>query len=184
MSLSTHLAQNLESLRHARKMTQAQLAKIAGLPRSTITHMESGDGNPSIQSLAKVSAALQVSIDNLLVAPRPVCALIKAEDVHVEDRGGALLYKLLPDQIPGMEIDRLEIPPGRKLAGKPHLESTKEYLTCLHGTVVVSVAGERFEVDKGDILSFPGHRPHSYSNAGRDTAICVSVVTLAPGELL
>ena len=58
-----HLARNLASLRHARHLTQAGLAKAAAVPRSTVANLESGTGNPSLAVLVKVAHALGVPID-------------------------------------------------------------------------------------------------------------------------
>lgn len=182
--VSTFLAQNVLALRRSRNMTQASLAKLAEVPRSTITYIESGEGNPSLKNLCRVSAALQVSIEVLLSRPRSECMLIKASEIPMESRGAgsSRLFKLLPDKIPGMEIDRMEVEPGGKLPGIPHLEHTKEYLTVLLGKVQVTVAGERFTLESGDVLAFPGNRPHSYQNPGSSLAVCISVVTLAFGS--
>ena len=60
-SLSERLASNLIELRRRRGMTQATLSKLGGLPRSTLTYLESGEGNPTLKNLASVAAALQVS---------------------------------------------------------------------------------------------------------------------------
>ena len=181
--ISSYLAQNVLALRRSRKLTQASLARIAGVPRSTVTYIESGDGNPSLKNLCKISAALQVSIEVLLARPRSEVALIRAEEIRVEKRGGgkARLFKLLPDPIPSMEIDRMEIQPGGRLPGIPHLEHTKEYLTCVEGEVTVHVAGEGYRVGPGDVLAFPGNQPHGYQNAGDRPVVCISVVVLAPG---
>ena len=65
-----HLARNLAQLRHSRALTQEALARAAGLPRSTIANLESGEGNPSLAVLVKVSAALGAPVDELLSAPR------------------------------------------------------------------------------------------------------------------
>ena len=179
--ISKNLARNLTALRSAHDMTQAGLAKLAGVPRSTITYIESGEGNPSLKNLCKISAALRVSIEELLARPREECQVVRADEIKVEERGGGTshLFKLLPDPIPGMEIDRMEIDAGGKLPGAPHLESTREYLTCVQGEVTVLVGQDRFELTKGDVLAFPGHRPHGYANYGKEKAICISVVTLS-----
>src|ERR1700750_3213385 len=68
--VSAHLARNVISLRHARKLTQDALASAAALPRSTIANLESGEANPSLAVLLKVAGALAVPIDELLAAPR------------------------------------------------------------------------------------------------------------------
>jgi XRE family transcriptional regulator, regulator of sulfur utilization len=66
------------------------------------------------------------------------------------------------------------------MAGTPHLPGTREFFTCLHGRVVISVAGERYPVQAGEVLAFPGNLPHSYQNAeGHTAAQGVSVVVLA-----
>jgi len=45
------------------KMTQAQLAKKANLPRTTITKIESGTYNPTISTLAAVASALNKKLE-------------------------------------------------------------------------------------------------------------------------
>ena len=62
----------------------------------------------------------------------------------------------------------------------PHLPGTREFFTCLAGRVNLIVAGERYELDEGDVLAFPGNLPHSYQNADAlRPARGVSVVVLA-----
>ena len=182
MEIASHLAKNVAALRNKRKLTQGALARLAGIPRSTVTYIESGEGNPTLDKLLKISSALQVSLESLLARPRPEVALIRADEVTFEERGDgrARLYKLLPDPLPGMEIDRMEIEPGGRLPGVPHLELTKEYLTVTAGEVIVHMSGQTHHLYKGDVLAFPGDRPHAYQNPGHDQAICLSVVVLAP----
>lgn len=181
-SISKHLAQNVIQLRKKRGLSQGALAKLAGLPRSTVTYIESGQGNPSLNSLAKISGSLQVSIEELLSRPRANCKLIRSKDVPCQKRnqGAAHIFKLLPDPIPGMEIDRLEIEPGGRTGGVPHVSNTKEYLICMDGEVSVQVAGSQYSLKTGDVFAFPGDQPHSYQNIERRRTVCVSIVALAP----
>lgn len=181
-SLSKYLAKNVAALRQARGHTQSDLAKTSGLPRSTITNMESGDGNPSLANLAKLAEALQVTIEELLAKPRADCQLMRASELAVKshDGGRVTMTRLLPDPIPGFEIDRMELAPGGWKQGVPHLAGTREYLTCAAGKITVYVAGENFEVGAGDVLAFPGDQAHSYKNQGTVPSVCFSVVSLAP----
>lgn len=181
-AISAYLGRNIATLRKSRSMSQQQLAKLAGVPRSTLTYLESGQGNPSLQNLVKVAASLQVSIEELLSRPRAQCKLIKAKDVPVQKRsqGVALLRKLLPDNVPGMEIDRIEIDRGGRMGGVPHTANTKEYLICIEGSILVHVAGEKYALEAGDVLAFPGDQHHSYQNIGNGKAHCLSVVAIAP----
>ena len=64
-NVSTYLADNITSLRTQNGLSQARLADKAGIPRSTLTHMESGGGNPSLANLCKLAAALGVGVSGL-----------------------------------------------------------------------------------------------------------------------
>ena len=180
--ISIYLAQNIEKLRNSKNLSQQQLAKLADIPRSTLTNIESGVGNPSLANLVKISSALGVGIEELLSRPRSDCLLIRSEQVIVEERSRqqVQVYKLLPDKIKGIEIDRVEFDVGAILVARPHLRGTKEYLTTIQGEVTVSIAGETYLVKKGDVLAFPGDQPHSYRNSFTATSITISVVIPIP----
>ena len=49
-------------------MTQAELAKRAGIPRSNITRFESGNYNPSLEQLVRIATALGMMLQVQLVA--------------------------------------------------------------------------------------------------------------------
>ncbi len=176
-----NLSENILVLRKKRGLTQEALAKISDIPRSTITHLESGGANPSITVVSKLAGALKVSIEELLTTPRGSYKLIKADEVPKEEKisGKVKVYKLLPDHIRGMEIDRLELAANARMKGVPHISHTKEYLTCIKGKVNVYTDGQKFEVETGDVLAFPGDQPHSYHNTSVEPCICLSVVSLA-----
>ena len=57
-----YLALNLAALRREKNLSQQALSALAGIPRSTITHIESGQGNPSLNNLCLLAVALNVSI--------------------------------------------------------------------------------------------------------------------------
>ena len=181
-TVSAYLAHNLSMLRQQRNMSQQQLSQRAGIPRSTITHMESGDGNPSLNNLCKLAAALNVGIEELLSRPRNAVTLLRAADIPVLSRaaGKVRVHKLMPDKVRGIEIDRVEIKPNSTMGGKPHIGGSKEYLMTLAGELVVSVAGEDHTVRAGDVLAFPGDQRHSYRNPSSKRAEALSVVLPMP----
>lgn len=180
-SLSRHLASNTIELRRNQGLSQSQLAKKAGIPRSTLTYIESGQSNPSLQNLAKLSRALQISVEELLSEPQASVKLIKASDIPVQIKNQVQVEKLLPDPIPGMEIDRMTLEPKGRMKGTPHIERTKEYLYCASGRINLYVSGKKYELSAGDLMAFPGDGPHAYENPdSRKKATCFSVVVFAP----
>jgi len=179
--VASHLARNLTALRHARALTQDTLAKSAGVPRSTIANLESGDGNPSLAVLVKVAHALGVPIDELLAAPRATVRKWSAEDIETTVKGrGVRIRSLVPEPVPEEMLTVMEFAPGAAMRGTPHLPGTREFFTCLSGRVTIFVTGDRHDLAAGEVLAFPGNLMHSYQNpdAARG-AHGVSVVILA-----
>jgi transcriptional regulator with XRE-family HTH domain len=177
--LSARLGRNIRVLRETRGMTQSQIAKLAAIPRATLAHLESGGGNPTLAILSAVADAFQVSLEELVAAPRAALELIPKSRLTVRMRGDVEVRKLLPDPIPGMEIDRFGLPPRAKMIGVPHTPGTREYLTCERGTITLVASGERVTLAEGDVVGFRGDQKHSYENSGAGTAVAYSVVVLA-----
>jgi len=176
---AANLALNIKQLREARSLTQHQISKIAELPRPTWANLESGAANPTLSVLMKVASALQVSLEELVGPPRAVARLYRARELSTRRRGKVCVRKLLPDPIAGMEIERMEFGAGASMAGVPHTPGTREYLTCESGALELSVAGERWRLEPGDVVVFRGDQKHGYRNPTRGTAIAYGVVTLA-----
>lgn len=179
--VAAHLARNLIALRSVRALTQEVLAKHSGVPRSTIANLESGDGNPSLAILIKVANALGVPIDELLASPRAKVRQWSQKELVAHQNGqGVGMRPLVPEPVPQELLMVMDFAPDSAMRGAPHLPGTREYFTCLDGRVSIVVAGDRYELEPGDVLAFPGNVPHSYRNAdAQRDARGVSVVVLA-----
>ncbi len=180
--VAANLAQNITNLRSKRKLTQEALAKLAGATRASVALIESGTSNPTLEVLLKLSQALQVSIDELTGSPLAECQHIKAADIPQDrrSRNGVTLRKLLPDKIRATEMDEISLAPGAVMTGSPHIDGTKEYFTCIEGQISIGVLGQTYLLHKGDVLAFPGDKPHSYKNSGRSQTRGISVVFFNP----
>jgi transcriptional regulator with XRE-family HTH domain len=177
--LAERLARNVRELRQARGFTQQQMAKLAGLPRATWSNLESGSGNPTLTVLHAVCTAFQVSLEEIVAEARANAHLYPKGSLPVRVRGDVRVSSLLPDKIPGMQIERLELPVGSRMIGVPHTPGTREYLTCESGQIELVASGESFRVNEGDVVVFRGDQRHSYTNTGRKIAVGYSVVLLS-----
>jgi len=180
--LAEHLAANVKYVRERRNMTQADLAKRSGVPRSTVANLETGSSNPTLAVLTKVASALDLSVEELLSPPRGRLEVYRKGQLTTvtRARGAARIDKLLPHPIPGMEIDRIALDPGARMPGVPHRPGTSEYLACEEGRLTLWTAGDKIELDEGDVAAFAGDQPHSYHNDGEVIAVGFSVVALRP----
>ena len=178
-SLASHLGSNIRQLRQTRGQTQAQMAKLSRLPRATWANLESGAANPTLTVLHRVALALQVSIEELIATPRAEVKHYPKGALPSRRRGDVTVSSLLPDDVPGMLIERLELPPGSRLVGVPHTKGTREYLTCEGGEIELVASGTAFRLIPGDVAVFRGDQRHSYGNVGRGVAIGYSVVAIS-----
>jgi transcriptional regulator with XRE-family HTH domain len=177
--VASRLGANVVQLREARGLTQQQIAKLAGVPRATWAHLETGHANPTLAVLNRAAAALQVTIEELIRAPRAAVKYFAADSLPTRSRGAVAIRKLLPEPIPGMEIDRMQLPPGARMNGVPHVVGTTEYLTCERGGLVLVASGESYTLAPGDVVVFRGDQRHSYANPGSQVSVGYSVVVLA-----
>ncbi len=156
------------------------MSRVAGLPRATWANLESGESNPTLGVLLRAARALSITMEELVSGARQDGRLYPKGTLPTRQRGLALVHKLLPDPLPGMEIDRLELAPNARMTGVPHTPGTREYLACEVGAVGVVTASERFSLSPGDVVTFRGDQRHSYENLDPRTSIAYSVVVLAP----
>ncbi len=60
------MAQAVRGIRHARGLSQRQLAARMEVPRTYISKIENGKAMPTLSSLARLAAALEASVADLL----------------------------------------------------------------------------------------------------------------------
>ena len=61
------LGQNIRRMRQLKSWSQHDLANEAGIRQALISSMEGGSANPTLESLEKVAAALDVAMADLFV---------------------------------------------------------------------------------------------------------------------
>ena len=178
--IASNLGENVRQLREARGLTQQQMANLSGVPRPTWANLESGAANPTLAVLVKVAGVLQVPLEELIGPPRATARFYAADSIPVRKRGNVAVRKLLPENLAGFVLDRIELPPGAHMTGIPHTPGTREYLTCESGEIELSESGSVWRLGPGDVVVFRGDQKHGYRNPGRKSTIAYSVVALAP----
>lgn len=172
-----HLATNIRRLREERGFTQQHMAELSNIPRPTWASLETGAANPTLAVLSKVAVALQVSVEELIHAPRSQVEFFEAGFGKVRKRAGGTLRPLIPESIPGLEISVIELDPDGQFTGVPHTRGTREYLSCETGMIELTVSGETWRLKNGEALVFRGDQRHYYRNPDpRKSCMALSVV--------
>ena len=63
---SEAIRSNLKAFRELRGLSQAQLGRLAGIGAASISHFETGQRTPTVESVVRLADALRVSVDALL----------------------------------------------------------------------------------------------------------------------
>ena len=64
------ICENIQILRKKRSLTQEALAELVGVTRQTIAKWESGESAPDLPLAGRLAGALDVTLDELVEAPR------------------------------------------------------------------------------------------------------------------
>ncbi len=83
-----HEGQRLRQLREASGLSQAQLAKAAGVSRNAVSQWEAGTTQPSTRRLAAVARALNVPVDKLVATNTELRAKVIEAATRLFDRVG------------------------------------------------------------------------------------------------
>jgi len=102
----------VRALREGQNLTQAQLAQRAGLPRATLSLLESGSANPTLAVVSRVCRALDVRLEELLEVRAAGTQVCRKRELPERVRGGVTVKNLLPERVDGLDIEQLTIPPG------------------------------------------------------------------------
>jgi transcriptional regulator with XRE-family HTH domain len=171
----------LRKLRRERAMTVEALAAAAGLSAGLISQVERGIGNPSFTSLLKLSATLGVPLGTFLSDPGSPAGhkvVRKHDRKRLELPGEGLIYELLtPDLQRDLQVLFTRMPPGFDGAGQPFRHPGEECQHVLSGELEMFIGDERYELSKGDSITYDSDLPHWYRNPGTGWAEFIGAVT-------
>ena len=144
----------------------AELARRAGIGKSTLSQLESGDGNPSVETLWALSVALGVQFSALVDAPRPAVEVIRFGEGTTFVAGEADFYSatLLSAARPGTRRDMylIRAEPGKPRVSDPHARGVTEHVVLTVGRALVGPRDAPVELAPGDYVNYPGDVEHVF----------------------
>jgi transcriptional regulator with XRE-family HTH domain len=172
------IAASLQAERRRTGLSLAELARRAGIAKSTLSQLESGSGNPSVETLWALSVALDVPFSRLVDPPRPTVQVIRAgEGPAIASERSDYVATLLASCPPHARRDLylLSVQPGPARESDPHSPGVIEHVVVGAGRALVGVADEPVELEPGDYIAYPGDVAHVFQALEPDTrAVLVS----------
>jgi len=165
--LSTELARSVRAHRQARSLSLGALARAAGLSKTSLSTIEAGLSNPSLETLWRLAEALGVSLGTLLGEADPPRTLVvrRGEGTPFESPSGMAGRMILAEgRNHRTEVLDATVAPGADYRSAPHAPGTKELFFCAEGSVELGPLGQEVTLDAGDSLWFPADLPHRYAS--------------------
>ncbi|WP_394939350.1 helix-turn-helix domain-containing protein [Psychromicrobium sp. YIM B11713] len=172
------IANSLQRERHRANISLTELARRAKISKSTLSQLESGQGNPSVETLWALSVALGITFADMIDSPRPQIRLIRAgEGAVVSSEKANYLATVLSSSPPNTRRDiyQLLAQPGKDRQSEPHNAGVVEHVILSSGRAMVGPVDNPVELFPGDYLSYPGDLAHIFSALEPDTrAVLIS----------
>lgn len=170
------IAAALRREREREKLSLSEVAKRAGIAKSTLSQLESGAGNPNIETLWALAVALNVPFSRL-VEPSPTAPrVIRAgEGPSVKSEQAEFVGTLLATSPPGVRRDiyLITVEPIGARKADAHLPGTVEHVLMMSGRLRVGPEDTPVELGVHDYASFAGDIAHVYEALTRGTSFAL-----------
>lgn len=172
-ALADRIGRVIRTQREAKGMSLGELARTSGLSRTILARIEAGSGNPSVETLWRVSRALRLPLGTLLAedaSPR-VRRIGRESGQALRAASGMGAWLVLADgRDHRSELFDLTFAAGVVQRSEPHLPGTEELIYCVSGGMRAGPLGEPAELGPGDAVWFAADVAHAYE-ALRDARV-------------
>ena len=158
------LAGNLRRARLELGLSLSELSRRSKIGKATLSQLEAGAGNPTIETVFSLSRALEVPISDLLDHQEPSgLTVVRAAEVEVLSGEGVDLRPLRGIESGGalFEVYDQQVRTGRRQDSLGHVGM--EHTIVQSGRLAVRVDDRDVDLGPGDYVGFDARLPHSYS---------------------
>lgn len=146
-------------------ISSSELARRAGVSKATVSQLENGTGNPSVETLWALGDALSIPFAVLVDQPTNAPTLIRADELNgVPSAAAPYSATLLSASPPGARRDLYVIraEPGEPRRSMPHHNGTTEHVILMTGSARIGPSEAPVQLAPGDYLSYAGDAPHVF----------------------
>jgi len=163
-SIRDMLAVNLRAARAARGLSLSELSRRSGIGKATLSQLEGGTGNPTIETVFSLSRALEVAISDLLDhRPRGGLTVVRAAEVEVLRGEGVDLRPLRRIEADNSVFEVYDQVVRGDAPQRSEGHVGVEHTVVQAGRLCVEVAGHTVDLGPGDYVAFDAREPHSYT---------------------
>jgi transcriptional regulator with XRE-family HTH domain len=160
-------------LREQRGISLSELARRASVGKATLSGLEAGTRNPTLETLQAVAAALDLPLTALLHDRGTAVGPIRGRAVEME------LLRVFDDGPVTYELYRMRIPAGLSQASPAHHAGVTEHATVFAGTLHTGPLDRPLRAGPGEYVEWTADVPHGYAALG-DTDVLAGLLIRYP----
>ncbi len=159
----------LRAVRRSRGLTLEELASAAGMSASTLSRLESGKRQASLELLLPLTRRLGIRLDDL-VPQEQADPRVRRPAIR---RDGMVIAPLAPEGSPILTY-KVTYPPTKTLP-ELRVHDGYEWLYVLTGKLRLRLGGQDLILSRGEAAEFDTRTPHAMSAAGGRPAQVISI---------
>jgi transcriptional regulator with XRE-family HTH domain len=167
----------LRHMRLEKGFTVETLAAAAGLDKGFVSRLERGTKRPSVETVLRLSAALEVPVGQLF-GEQTTDDTVRVSRAAGRQRSledpDTYSFELLTPKSSLMEAFLFHV--GAEPAGKGQQHDGEEMFLVLSGTVEMRTPDRSYVLETGDCAYFPGHLTHQMRRLGPQSATALIAV--------
>lgn len=182
MNINLIIAENLKRLRNERNLSLGRLSELADVSKVMLSQIEKGETNPTINTIWKIAAGLNIPYTSLLEQQQRNTIVVKksnaiSQQTMNEEYRLYCYYPNTPQR--NFELFQMELDEGCRYTSVGHPEKSEEYLMVLEGQLTLEVNNETYHLDTDDTISFHASFKHVYRNSGK-TVLKTVIINFYP----
>ncbi|MBL7487664.1 helix-turn-helix domain-containing protein [Frankia sp. AgB1.9] len=179
------VARNVRRFREERKLSLGELARRSGLSKQTLSKIEQGTGNPTIDSIEAIADALHLTMRRLVTEWGSPLFVQRADSAAWDSQHEDWSVRMM-DQVYGSGYVRtLIVRLSRSAADTQHkgtfgagTPGTLHHVYVIGGEVRAGPRGDAVTLGTGDFVRFPGDPGHEVECLSSEATL--HVVTTVP----
>jgi transcriptional regulator with XRE-family HTH domain len=178
--MNIDVGQRLRVFRMQKGLSQRELAKRTGLTNGLISRIEGNSISPTISTLKKLLAGLDISIADFFTQDLTSGAQVFYARKELPDVGSqGVEFRLVGANRKGRAMSMLfeTYPPGADTGEDMYMHAGEEAGVVVKGEIELTVGDEVRVLSAGDAYYFESHLPHRFRNIGRTVCTIVSAST-------
>lgn len=182
MTPASLIASAIRRERSRAGLSLSALAARAGVSKSTLSQLETANGNPSIETLWAIARALRVPFSFLFEVSETQPCVIRARDgTELSAEAADFTATLLAACPPGRRRDiyRAQMARPSTRHADPHPDGTVEHVMVMSGRARLGPEDATEDLGPGDYFRYPGDVPHIYEPLTESATLVI--VMDAPG---